>query len=62
MNLTADQVAQLAPDSASVDAARKLAQPRHWTSLGRDAAALWGQCQGSALYQAREDISDLTCN
>jgi hypothetical protein len=59
MRLTADQVLGLAPDSASAAAGRKLASPRTWRGLGRSERALWGECQGSALYQVRVDLSDL---
>lgn len=59
MNLTADQVLGLAPDSASAAAGRKLASPKTWRGLGRSERALWGECQGSALYQVRIDLSDL---
>jgi hypothetical protein len=55
--LTTDQVFALAPDSSSAAAARKLAHPRNWRNLGRSDAALWGECQGSALYQVRIDLS-----
>lgn len=60
MNLTADQVLALAPDPASAAAGRKLASPRAWQSPGRSDRALWGECQGSALYQVRVDLSDLS--
>ena len=50
----------LAPDSASAAAARKLAHPRDWRHLGRSDIALWGECQGSALYQVRVHVPDAT--
>lgn len=59
MTLTVDQVAALAPDPASASAGRKLGVPKSWRSLGRSERALWGECQGSALYQVRVDLSDL---
>jgi hypothetical protein len=59
-SLTADQVATLAPDAASLAAGKKLATGRDWSSLGRDARAIWGECKGSALYQVRVDLSDLS--
>jgi hypothetical protein len=55
---TTDQVLALAPDAASVAAGRKLASPRTWQGLGRDARAVWGQCQGSALYAVKADLAD----
>ena len=60
MNLTADQVLALAPDPSSAAAGRKLASPGNWRDLGRSDRALWGECQGSALYQVRVDLSDLS--
>ena len=57
MNLTLDQVLALAPDSASAAAARKLATLRHWRNPGRSEAAIWGECQGSALYQVAIDLT-----
>lgn len=60
MILTTEQVLALAPDSASASAARKLAHPRDWRHLGRSDIALWGECQGSALYQVRVHLPDTT--
>lgn len=60
MNVTLQQVEGLAPDAASLKAGRALASVRHWVDLGHDEEAVWGQCQGSALYQTRVDRRDLT--
>lgn len=60
MSLTPDQVTALAPDAASAAAGRKLSSPRDWKLLGRSATAIWGECQGSALYQVRVDLSSLS--
>src|SRR6185312_249073 len=64
MPLSSDQVLALAPDAASAAAGRKLANTRHWKSLGRGAGAAWGECQGSALYQVRTELASLavTCS
>ncbi|HJX27626.1 MAG TPA: SWIM zinc finger family protein, partial [Thermoanaerobaculia bacterium] len=59
MALTIDQVAALAPDSSAASAGRKLGVPKPWRNLGRSERALWGECQGSALYQVRVDLLDL---
>lgn len=59
MDLSLDQVTALAPDANAAAAAKKLAQPAVWKNLGRSAQALWGECQGSALYQVRVDLADL---
>lgn len=60
MILTTEQVLALAPDAASAAAARKLAHPRDWRNLARSDIALWGECQGSALYQVRVHLPDAT--
>lgn len=60
MNLSTDQVLALAPDPSSAGAGKKLANARTWQELGRSDDALWGKCQGSALYQVRVDLRDTT--
>ena len=62
MNLTLEQVAEMAPDPASASAGKKLAAIKHWAELGRSSAALWGKCQGSALYQVKVDLANLGYN
>jgi SWIM zinc finger len=57
--LTVEQILALAPDPAAAHAAGKLASSRVWTRLGSSDAAIWGECQGSALYQVRVAKSDL---
>ena len=59
MTLTVEQALALAPDTSSAAAGRKLGSPKNWRTLGRSADALWGECQGSALYQVRVDLGDL---
>ncbi len=58
--LTADQVKALAPDPASLKAGQGLAEARHWASLGKNEAALWGECKGSGQepYKTRVDLSN----
>ncbi|MCB1920854.1 MAG: SWIM zinc finger family protein [Candidatus Competibacteraceae bacterium] len=56
--LTAEQIIALAPDDASVKAARGLARPGKWTALGQNDRALWGECKGSALYQVCVDPAE----
>ncbi|MES2638053.1 MAG: SWIM zinc finger family protein [Myxococcota bacterium] len=58
MSLTPDQVLALAPDASSVAAGRKAANPRDWSAAGHDDRALWGKCQGSAVYTVLVDLSD----
>jgi hypothetical protein len=58
--LTVEQVLALAPDAASAAAGRRLASKSSWQGLGESAAAVWGECRGSALYQvcvARGDLA-----
>jgi SWIM zinc finger len=62
---TTDQVMAMAPDSRSSARARELANTRHWQHLGQNvegAGALWGECQGTTLYQVRVDLTTLTIN
>lgn len=59
---TADQVITLAPDTSSAAAGRKLALTKHWKNLGQNDEAIWGECQGSALYQTRAELATLTVN
>ena len=58
--LTAEQVVALAPDPASASAGKKLAAPRTWRNLGQNDAALWGECQGSALYKVQVDLANFS--
>jgi hypothetical protein len=60
MQLTSDQVLALAPDSGSAANGKKLANPRHWKSLGQSEEMLWGECQGSALYQVQVELASMT--
>lgn len=59
MAYTADQVLALAPDAGSAANGRKLANARHWKALGRSDAAIWGECQGSAVYQVRAELASM---
>jgi hypothetical protein len=58
--LTVGQVATLAPDATSLTVGRKLAASRDWSGIGHNERALWGECKGSALYQVRIDLADLS--
>jgi hypothetical protein len=55
---TAEQVASLAPDTASLKAGRQLATATHWQTLGQDETALWGEVKGSGArpYQVGIDV------
>ncbi len=60
IQITIDQVSALAPDAASAKAGKKLGTSKYWTNPGQSPDALWGECQGSALYQVRIECSTLT--
>jgi hypothetical protein len=59
MALSTNDVLALAPDASSAAAGRKLADARHWQSMGKSDDALWGECRGSALYQTRVALADM---
>jgi uncharacterized Zn finger protein len=59
IQFTSEQVLALAPDSSSAAAGKKLGSAKHWKNLGRSADALWGECQGSALYQVKVELASL---
>ncbi len=58
--LTSDQVLALAPDASSASAGKKLGNTKTWKNLGQSSEALWGECQGSALYQVKVDLATFT--
>ncbi len=62
MELSAESVLALAPDAASAKAANGLLKPGNWPTLGADAAAVWGECQGSGSkpYQTQVDLAGPT--
>lgn len=63
MDITVDAVLAMAPDEASIKAARGLASSGKWQTIGFDDAAAWGLCQGSGSkpYQVKVDLSGPTC-
>jgi len=65
MNLSIEQVLALAPDSNAASAGRKLGVAGSWKGLARSDRALWGECQGSALYRVCVDpdtmVAKCTC-
>lgn len=59
MALSLERVEALAPDQASLDAARKLLKPAAWPALAADGAGLvWGECQGSGSTPYRVVVSE----
>src|SRR4051795_4901480 len=59
MQWPAATVEGLAPDAASVTAARRLARPGPWSATGHDDHTVWGLCKGSGArpYQTQVDLS-----
>jgi len=53
-------VLALAPDASSASAGKKLGNTKTWKNLGQSSEALWGECQGSALYQVKVDLATFT--
>src|SRR5271157_325281 len=54
MALSLENVEALAPDQASLDAARKLLKPGNWPAVASNGAGLvWGECQGSGATPYR---------
>ncbi len=60
ISFTSDQIMAMAPDASAANAGKKLALAKSWLESGQSSSALWGRCQGSALYAVRVDLSDLT--
>jgi SWIM zinc finger len=62
VHLTLEQIAGMAPDPAAAAAGKSLATVKYWTELGRSESALWGKCQGSAVYQVKVDLVQIAFN
>lgn len=64
MDISLDAVIAMAPDDASVKAARGLVSPEKWPLLGFDETAVWGVCRGSGSkpYQVKIELSGPTCS
>ena len=62
MNLTIEQIVEMAPDAVAADAGKKLVAAKHWPELGRSPAAVWGKCQGSNVYQVKVDLVNIAFN
>lgn len=58
--LSPEQILSLAPDAAAAEAGRKLASGREWQGLGHSEGAAWGEYRGSAVYQVRAHLGDLS--
>ena len=59
MQWSAATIEGLAPDAASVSAARKLARPGPWSETGHDERVVWGLCKGSGArpYQTQVELA-----
>lgn len=57
MDLSEKQIESLAPDAASLKSARELGQSSHWSHMGQNLQALWGECQGSGKNPYRTQIA-----
>jgi uncharacterized protein (TIGR02996 family) len=61
--LTEADVVARAPDARSMTAARGIANPGDWDSLGQDGPRIWGEYEGSDHYyvMVRTDSQDTSC-
>ena len=61
LNLTEEQILQLAPDDSSVKAGKGLATLSKWVLRECSGRAVWGHCQGSGKnpYQTVIDLNDI---
>lgn len=58
--ISLEKIEAIAPDQASLVAARKLVKPSRWSGLSCDNAGLvWGECQGSGASPYRVVISEI---
>jgi hypothetical protein len=58
--ISLEKIEAIAPDQASLVAARKLVKPAGWSGLSCDNAGLvWGECQGSGSSPYRVVISEI---
>ncbi len=62
MEISLGTIQELAPDQASLTAAKKLLKPAKWPVLGQSSAnnTIWGECQGSGSkpYYTVADVCD----
>ena len=57
--ISLEKIEALAPDQASLVAARKLVKASGWSGLSSDSAGLiWGECQGSGSSPYRVIVSE----
>src|SRR5262245_41865083 len=58
MSLTLERIEGLAPDQASLAAARKLLKPSSWPTLAEGEGLVWGECQGSGATPYRVVVTE----
>jgi SWIM zinc finger len=58
MPLTLERIEALAPDQASLAAARKLLKPASWPTLAEGEGLIWGECQGSGATPYRVAVNE----
>src|SRR5215470_17535186 len=58
MSLTLERIETLAPDQASLAAARKLLKPSSWPTLAEGEGLIWGECQGSGATPYRVVVNE----
>src|SRR5215469_1366693 len=58
MSLTLQRIESLAPDQASLAAARKLLRPSSWPTLAEGDGLVWGECQGSGATPYRVVVDE----
>jgi hypothetical protein len=58
MSLTLERIEALAPDQASLAAARKLLKPSSWPTLAEGDGLVWGECRGSGATPYRVVINE----
>jgi uncharacterized Zn finger protein len=58
MSLDLQRIEALAPDQASLAAARKLLKPSSWPTLAEAEGLVWGECQGSGATPYRVVVNE----
>jgi len=58
MTLTFERIEALAPDQASLAAARKLLKASSWPTLAAGEGLVWGECQGSGATPYRVAVNE----
>ena len=58
MSLTFERIEALAPDQASLVAARKLLKSFLWPTLAEGDGLVWGECQGSGATHYRVVVNE----